>query len=228
VNRTLDARPLELAVSGAEAWPNRRRDLVLAALGATVMHGIMYMFANHYPAGTVQRLQLSPLDNAVPFVPWTVFIYLSDYFLLFVAFQFCRSRASAERFLITLFSVIFTATVVHWAYPVGFPRELFPLPDGLAPAPKRAMELLRIFDAETSCLPSLHVGAAMLAPLLIQREAPRAYPWLMAWAILISLSTMTTKQHYFLDVVAGAALAVFAAFIAQQLRPVGEPRPLSG
>ncbi|HEY1088504.1 MAG TPA: phosphatase PAP2 family protein [Archangium sp.] len=225
MNRTLDARSLvaPAAATADPAWPNRRRDLVLAALGTTVMHGIMYMLANHYPHGAVQRLPLSPIDLAVPFMPWTVFIYLSDYFLLFVAFQFCRSRASADRFLVTLFSVIFTATLLHWAYPVGFPRELYPLPDGLPLGPFKAMELLRIFDAETSCLPSLHVAAAVLGPLLISREAPKAFPWLMTWAIAISLSTLTTKQHYVLDVVAGATLAVAAWLVAQHLRPVSAP-----
>lgn len=224
MNRTLDARaPPVAAAPAVEAWPNRRRDLALASTVACTVHGLMYLLANHYPLGPVRRLPLSSIDLAVPFWPWTVFAYLSDYLLLFVAFQCCRSRASADRFLLTEFFVIAFATLTHWSYPVAFPRELFPLPEELAWAPQRAMVLLRTFDAETSCLPSLHVAAAVLAPLLIRKEDPRAFPWLLAWALLVALSTMTTKQHYLVDVLAGGALAIAAALIATALRPLHAP-----
>lgn len=220
----MDARAAPVAAGPlAEVWPNRRRDLALASLVACTVHGLMYLLANHYPLGPVQRLPLSRLDLAVPFWPWTVFIYLSDYLLLFVAFQCCRTRASADRFLLTEFFVIALATLTHWSYPVGFPRDLFPLPGELADAPRRAMVLLRTFDAETSCLPSLHVAAAVLAPLLIRKDEPRAFPWLFAWALLVALSTMTTKQHYLLDVLAGGALAGAAALLANALRPITAP-----
>ena len=207
----------------AAGWPTRRRDIALTALGATLMHGLAYYLANHYPYGTVRELPLTAVDLAMPFWPWTVFLYLSDYLLIFVAFEGCRTRASAERFLVTELVVIFLATLIHWAFPVSFPRTLFPLPEDLAAAPAQAMDFLRAFDAETSCLPSLHVAGAVLAPLLISKEQPRAFPWLMLWAAVVAVSTMTTKQHYLVDVLAGVALAVLAYLVANRLRPLTAP-----
>lgn len=226
MNRAFDAQPLpdtsvpHAADAPVERWAHRRRDLTLVAGLATALHGLVYLLANHYPRGGVRLLPLSAVDLAVPFWPWTVFVYLSDYLLLFVAFQCCRTRASADRFLFAEFFVIAAATLTHWAYPVAFPRALFPLPADLMALPATAMTLLRTFDAETSCLPSLHVAAALLAPLLISRDAPRAFPWLLGWAVLVALSTLTTKQHYALDVVAGALLGVLTSLVANALRPV--------
>jgi membrane-associated phospholipid phosphatase len=204
----------------SETWPHRRRDLSVVAAFAMTLHGVVYLLANHYPLGVVRQLRLSALDLAVPFWPWTVFIYLSDYLLLFLSFQCCRTRASADRFLFAEFFVIAASTLTHWTYPVAFPRALFPLPADLATLPATAMTFLRTFDAETSCLPSLHVAAALLAPLLISRDSPRAFPWLLGWAALVALSTMTTKQHYALDVGAGAMLALLTTLVANAVRPV--------
>lgn len=57
-------------------------------------------------------------------------------------------------------------------------------------------------------LPSLHVAFACTVALALAR---RARPWgavlLHSWAFAVALSTPLTRQHYFLDVLAGIALA---------------------
>jgi membrane-associated phospholipid phosphatase len=196
-------------------WRTRRRELLLAAALGTGMHVLAYYLANHFPRGQVAQLSMTVVDRVVPFLPWTVFLYLSDYLLIFVSFLLCRSKAGAIRFLATQLSVIAFATLMHWAVPIAFPRELYPLPPGLAALPALAMDLLRGFDAATSCMPSLHVAGAVLAALLIRRERPKAFPWLLTWAAVVAVSTLTTKQHYLLDVLAGVALAVVAVLVAE-------------
>jgi membrane-associated phospholipid phosphatase len=68
-------------------------------------------------------------------------------------------------------------------------------------------------DVEHNCLPSLHVAQVYLAALscnLVHRGVGKAA---LAWATLVALSTLFTKQHYVLDVVAGFALGL-AAYLA--------------
>lgn len=193
-------------------WTSRRRDLGLAAAGASVVHLLAYSLANQFPRGPARELTMTLLDHAVPFLPWTVFIYLSAYVMIIGTFLTCRRRTTADRYVVGQLVLIGVSTVTHWALPVAFPRAHYPVPAELASAPAYAMELLRSYDAPTSCMPSLHVSAAVLAALLIQRDRPRAFPWLLGWAALIALSTLTTKQHYLLDVVAGLLLAMVVAF----------------
>lgn len=52
----------------ALGWPTRRRDITLAALGGTMVHGLVYFLANHYPFGTVRQLELTAFDLAVPYL----------------------------------------------------------------------------------------------------------------------------------------------------------------
>lgn len=198
-------------------WPSRRRDLGLAAAGASVVHLVAYFLANQFPRGAPRELTMTLLDHAVPFLPWTVFIYLSAYVMIIGTFLTCRRRTTADRYVVGQLVLIGVSTLTHWAMPVAFPRGHFPVPADLASAPAYAMELLRSFDAPTSCMPSLHVSTVVLAALLIQRDRPRAFPWLLAWAGLIALSTMTTKQHYLLDVVAGLVLAMVVAVAASRV-----------
>ena len=187
---------------------------MLAAAIGLALHVVAYSYANHFPHGEVRQLSMTFVDRAVPFAPWTVFIYVSDYVLVIFAFFLCRSRESAVRFFCAQMGVMAFATLIHWTVPIAFPRELYPLPADLSLLPALAMKLVRGFDAATSCMPSLHVADSVLAPLLIRRERPKAFPWLLGWAAAIAVSTLTTKQHYLLDVVAGVALAMVAARIA--------------
>ena len=60
-------------------------------------------------------------------------------------------------------------------------------------------------DEPWNAWPSLHVLQSLLIVLAIQRWFPESKwmkPLWIAWALLI-ISTMTTKQHYFFDVITG-------------------------
>jgi membrane-associated phospholipid phosphatase len=74
-------------------------------------------------------------------------------------------------------------------------------------ASERFLGLVQRFDARSNSFPSMHTSVAMLTALHL-------YPGLGAWAIvfplLIGLSCLFTKQHYVVDVPAGAALGVLA------------------
>jgi membrane-associated phospholipid phosphatase len=58
-----------------------------------------------------------------------------------------------------------------------------------------------------SSLPILyrHRGSTGLSPFFRKRDK---FPFFFVWATAIALSTLTTKQHYAVDVVAGFGLAV--------------------
>ena len=59
---------------------------------------------------------------------------------------------------------------------------------------------LRGVDRAGSAFPSLHVAMAVVAALQAKRERFRSAPALALWAVAVALSTLTTKQHYAVDV----------------------------
>lgn len=92
-----------------------------------------------------------------------------------------------------------------------------PLPDG------PHMKVLRDSFAQTDCFsgafPSLHVGAVtyMLGnDWLFCRDRFWAY---LPLAASIAVSTLTLRMHYFIDLVAGAVLAVACVFLCASLAP---------
>lgn len=203
-------------------WTTRRRDVLLAAVLGTSVHVLAYFLANHFPRREATELAMTAFDRAVPFIPWTVFFYVSDYVLVILTFLLCRTRDNALRFFFAQMSVILFATATHWAVPIAFPRELYPLPPDISTLPHLALNFVRGVDAPTSCVPSLHVADSMLAAFLMRRERAKLFPWLMTWAVAIAISTLTTKQHYLVDVITGIALALVAA-LTFQLRPRTRP-----
>jgi hypothetical protein len=73
---------------------------------------------------------------------------------------------------------------------------------------------------QLAAMPSLHVGWALWAGYLIYRHAKSGWVQALgvAYPILTALVVMSTANHYLLDIVAGAADLVFAAFIVSRVR----------
>lgn len=68
-------------------------------------------------------------------------------------------------------------------------------------------------DQPYNALPSSHVYLTLLCGLLWMRWKPRGRLLWLTGMLVISLSTLFTKQHYLLDVVSGLALAGLAYII---------------
>ena len=62
------------------------------------------------------------------------------------------------------------------------------------------------------CKRSAHCSVAVYAAIGLRFASRRLFVWGVCTAIAICLSTIFTKQHYLVDVAAGAALAGLAAF----------------
>lgn len=179
----------------------------LIALGATAFHAIVYFSANHWPLSEPRELPLTALDTSTPFVPSTVFMYVSDYILVFAAFMSLHKRENVMRFVEVFLSCVVIAGAVHWLYPTRYPREAFPVPAETDALSRLALSVLYFFDTPNSCLPSLHVGTATVSSLLVWRERKPLAIALFVWSLGVAASTLTAKQHYAIDIIAGWLLA---------------------
>ena len=173
-----------------------------------------------------QLLELSAIDRAVPLMVWTVWLYGTIRYGALLAWLTVPDRRDAARLLttITVASVVCMGLFVLW--PTTFPRELFPLPES-ASASVRELAELRASDSATNCLPSLHValawGIALTWASWLERPWLRALPLL--WALIVSAATVTTKQHFFVDVPPGALVGALAWWTARRLVPSERATP---
>ena len=68
---------------------------------------------------------------------------------------------------------------------------------------ERFLALVQKFDARSNSFPSMHVSVAMLTAMHLQ---PHSGAVSFAFPLLIALSCLFTKQHYLIDLPAGALL----------------------
>jgi membrane-associated phospholipid phosphatase len=146
----------------------------------------------------------SAIDRAIPFLPWTLAVYLSQFAFLFLSLWL----QTDSRALTRVFAALAVATVLSCAIFVVRPTTI-PRP----PVRSVAFDALWLFDVPTNCFPSLHVALATIAAACWPGRRSLA----AAWAAAIALSTLTTRQHYAIDVVGGVGVAA-AALIAVRRR----------
>ncbi len=165
----------------------------------------LYLVPNHYPVFSPVELPLTPIDTTLPFIPETIWIYLSEYLLLISAFVSSKRPEALNRYVKSTLLVLFVSAFIFTVFPTTYPRDRFPLPPELDPVSRFLFELQRTGDSPLNCFPSLHVGSVLTSTLLL-RDQPRLFLLFHGWATLICLSTLTTKQHYAWDVLGGAVL----------------------
>jgi membrane-associated phospholipid phosphatase len=169
---------------------------------------ILYLASNHFHIFRPRLLPLSRIDMAVPFVPQTVWLYVSEYIYFVVIYWSFRDILNLNKFVYAVFAFLIGCVLVFWLWPTVISRDLFPLPQNLDPLTRLVLTALRRVDSPANCFPSFHVGSVCLSCFIISSEGRWKFRFFLVWAIGICLSTLTLKQHYFVDVVSGLGLAV--------------------
>jgi membrane-associated phospholipid phosphatase len=143
------------------------------------------------------------VDERIPFWAWTVWAYNSQFILLLLAFWKMHKTASLSRTTYAMALASGAAFFIFLAFPTTIPRHHVvdegPTAMGFA--------ALYALDAPTNCFPSLHVALAWLTASGVASERHTWRGVWLAWAVCVTLATLTTKQHYFVDVIGGAVLA---------------------
>ncbi|MSQ02914.1 MAG: phosphatase PAP2 family protein [Myxococcales bacterium] len=163
-------------------------------------------------AGPGHVLPVSAIDAAVPLWPWTIWIYGSGTKAALLAWLLVPDGAAARRLFGTLALCSLACGLAFVVDPTTYPREAWPLPAGDS-LTLREFADLRAADSPSNCLPSLHVALAWGLALNWSGWLMRARALPLVWAGAVTLATLTTKQHYLIDLPAGAAVGA-AAFWA--------------
>lgn len=145
----------------------------------------------------------SKIDEAIPFMPQWSWVYS---FLYYPAILYLNLIVKDHRqFLMVAMSFIVLLAlqmIFFWLYPVHTPAHWRTFNTGQTISEK-FLRWVQYFDAPGNCMPSMHVSVAMLT-------AGHALATLGAWVwlfpLLIALSCLFTKQHYLIDLPAGAML----------------------
>lgn len=149
-----------------------------------------------------------PMDAAVPFLPWTVSIYLGSFVYWYLCFVLIamREREQADRFFCAYTLTTILSFLCFVLLPTTLERPEITgggLWNGL-------MRIVYWVDTPENLFPSLHCSTAWLCWIGLRgrKDLPH-WPKLLALllSLMVCVSTLTTRQHVMADVVSGVALA---------------------
>lgn len=190
------------------ATQKNKLSLTLLVGSLTVaLYGIAGALAVHLEP---RELSLTTWDKQIPLIPWTFWVYSSVYFIYLTS---CAVQKDLENFSKFLYGYVFAYTVssiFFVLFPTTFPREAYPLPPETGELTAQAFDWFRTIDHPTNCFPSMHVGSCVMSAMPFYRRRPKVFFLFALWAVAISLTTLTTKQHYLVDVLGGAIFGLFS------------------
>jgi membrane-associated phospholipid phosphatase len=193
------------------------RGLFLAAATTVLVCAAMYWLPQYWHRGEPALLPLTALDRLIPFWPVSGVLYFGAFIFLALTFiTLWADRKRAVRFLYACLFAQLLGMLCFLLWPTAYPRELYPPPASTSALGAALVAWCRANDLALNCLPSLHVST-----LVICVAALRGSRWFLPaalFAVPTALSTLTFKQHYVVDVIAGAALGGLAS--ALFLRPM--------
>lgn len=151
-----------------------------------------------------------PIDEKIPFRPRWSWVYS---FLYYPAILYLNLIATNHRhFNMMAFSflmLLFMQMLFFWLFPVSTPPHWRSINTGKTPS-EWFLKFVQKFDQASNCFPSMHVSVATLTAL---HALPSLGVVAFLFPILIALSCVFTKQHYLIDLPAGAALGGFAYWL---------------
>ena len=178
-----------------------------ALAGALLYQCIVFSGTRLFTAGWRHWHMATALDGAVPFLPWTVAVYVAAYFF-WAANYLLAVRQGEDRAWRFLAADMLGKTVCLGTFlllPTAIIRPVIPAEAPLG----RLLGLIYMLDTPDNLFPSIHCFNSWLCWAGIRGRGEvsaryRAFSLLMALAV--GVSTLTTRQHVLADVAAGFAL----------------------
>ena len=156
------------------------------------------------------------LDSVIPFLPWTVSIYLSCYVFWVVNYILGvrQDRAEVLRFISADFFAKTICLICFLVIPTTNVRPEV----GMEGIWNRLMIWLYNTDAADNLFPSIHCLTSWFCYIAVRKNKriPGIYViFSLLFAISICISTLTTKQHVIVDVIGGIGLAEGSYFMVK-------------
>jgi membrane-associated phospholipid phosphatase len=175
-------------------------------IGVAILQSLIYFAVGYFQRPRSTTALALPVDRMLPFWVWTVWLYLPFYAGIFtMAISGLRRPALFHRALKGVLITLTIGATGHLAIPAEYPRPpVLPPYEGASEA---FLAWVQAVDPPGNVFPSLHVAHTSALAVILRADRPLLGAVAMVMALLLALSTLTTKQHFVLDVLAGWAIA---------------------
>ncbi len=177
--------------------------------GVALMYFVVGFSAVAVFAGTARLHTLrTPIDDAIPLVPWTVYLYSCVYTAAFFPVFVVRSARLFQRTILAyvlLMSVSFACFILYPVTSIGLRPDVATMADQTFY--DWGLRLTYFIDPPVNLFPSLHVGLAAMSVLAAGTASRKMGLLALPVAVAILITISTTKQHFVADGIAALALA---------------------
>ncbi|MHB8914495.1 MAG: phosphatase PAP2 family protein [Thiobacillus sp.] len=203
----------------ARAMEAFSRHLLLKAVGTPFFIAVFfgaYFYLLKHPAYPITIVPTIWLDRVISFEPRALLLYLSLWVYVSLPPALLATRRELYRYAAAMAVTCLIGLLVFYFWPTAVPVadiDWARYPD---------VHFLKNIDAAGNAFPSLHVATAVFSGfwlhyLLRRFGAPR---WMMAlnalWGAGIVYSTIATRQHVAVDILAGLALGGVAVYLSSR------------
>lgn len=176
-----------------------------------VAYYIFYVYPNFYPLFPPRQMVTLKIDQSLPFLPWTFVIYVSCYFLIAIVIILLKTPLEIYSFTRRAFGVLIACGLFFLLYPTVYPRPEYSIVEnGYL---KLILHFIATVDKPGNCFPSLHVAMTAVSVWSMHSVNSFLFKIFIFWGAAICLSTLTTKQHYFVDILGGILIAGLVGFL---------------
>lgn len=169
-----------------------------------------YFWCQRNPLAAPRELKLG-IDEWIPYWPSWVWIYSCIYYPIILYLNFVIESQRHFTYVATSYVLLLGLQMLFFLlFPVTTPADWRAYNRERTPS-ERFLALVQRFDARSNSFPSMHVSVAVLTALHL---GPHLGTIVFLFPALIALSCLFTKQHYVIDLPAGAVLgwSTFGAY----------------
>jgi len=167
-------------------------------------YSIFYILPNLRPTWPPTHLPMLWIDRVVPLLPWTFLVYLSIYVFLTAIPLTIKQVETFNTLTRRMFLGLFISGLFFYFFPTTYPRPYYP--ETTNPLTNFFMWLVGTADKPNNCFPSLHVAGCCITTYTLRNKGKARAIMCFIWTTLICFSTLTTKQHYFIDILGGLSV----------------------
>lgn len=201
------SRDLDPSQSADTSWSQRIFALIwYKAIGSTVVISgffVAYFYVMNHPVFPVRVMPALWIDHWTPVIPLSAWVYFSLWVYICLPSSLMGTVSELAYYLRGTILLGCLGLLVFYLYPTAVP--VWEIDWTQYPT----LLFLKESDASGNACPSLHVAFSVFSGLWFSRmlaylSAPKVWHVVnLLWCCLIIVSTMTTKQHVFIDVFCG-------------------------
>ena len=200
------------------------RHIHLKAIGTTLFISVFfgaYFYLLKQPAYPTTVMPITLLDRLIGFQPLALPLYLSLWVYVSLPPALLATRRELYGYGLAMAGTCLAGLIVFYLWPTAVPAA------DIDWAQYPGVDFLKNIDASGNASPSLHVATAVFSGIWLHHLLRRfgAPGWILGfnalWGIGIVYSTIATRQHVAVDVLAGLALGGLAAWLSLRHRKYG-------